>query len=70
MPIIRKEFWSDYVKLPFDKMVLKYMKPEKVRWQVKIMEHYPNTDNLVRCIKILEIPERVFNKLLKIMKIK
>ena len=70
MPKVRETFWMDYAKMPFNEVVSKYMKPEKVRWQVKMMEYYQNTDNIIMLIKILELPQRMFNKIFKIIRIR
>lgn len=67
MPVIRTDFWKDYYSMSFNDLVSKYMMPEKVRWQTKIMEHYPNTDKLILLIRILELPQRVINKLFKVL---
>ena len=54
----------------FEDMVKTYMRPEKVNWQTKLMEHYPNTDNLILLIRILELPHRIINKVMKVLGIK
>lgn len=69
IPKVRETFWMDYAKMPFKEVVSKYMKPEKVRWQVQMMERYQNTDNIIMLIRILELPQRVFNKFTKIIRI-
>ena len=54
MPAVREVFWKDYHRMPFEDIVEKYMQPEKVKWQTKMMEHYPNTDNLILLIRIFD----------------
>lgn len=70
MPAVREVFWKDYHRMPFEDIVETYMKPEKVKWQTKVMEHYPNTDNLILLIRILELPQRIINKVMKVLGIK
>lgn len=70
MSAVREVFWKDYYRMPFEDIVKTYLKPEKVKWQTKVMEHYPNTDNLILLIHILELPQRIINKVMKILRIK
>ena len=70
MPAVREVFWKDYHRMPFEDIVKTYMQPEKVKWQTKMMEHYPNTDNLILLIRILELPHRIINKVMKVLGIK
>ena len=67
---VRNKFWEDYKSMNFSDVVEKYMKPEKVRWEIKIRQHYKNTDNLNRMIGILMLPQRVVRKIFRILNIK
>lgn len=64
----RTSFWEDYSKLDFDKLIHKYMMPEKISWQKKLKQSVRNTDILIRWISILSIPKRILIKNQEIMK--
>ena len=57
---LRNDFWKDYRTLPFDEMVHKYMSPDKLTWDNKVLMRYKNTDLLVFSCRVLR-------KLMKIM---
>lgn len=70
MPAIRSEFWRDYYGMSFEDIVSKYLSPEKVGWQIRVMQHCPNIDKLILLIRIFEFPQRVMNKIFNILDIK
>lgn len=70
MPDIRKTFWEDYSKLSFPKLVDKYMKPEKIGWTLRVMQHYPNTEFLMFFIQVVILPKRIIGKILRQLKLR
>ena len=63
----RDSFWKDYKTIPFDKMIEKYMMPEKVAWDVNLRQHHRNTDYLLKIIRFLMLPQRIYNKISKLL---
>lgn len=61
----RKDFWNNYKVMSFEEIVQKYMQPEKVSWSVNVRQHCKNTDGLLFVIRLLMLPQRVFNKVKK-----
>ena len=41
------------------------MMPEKVSWDVNLRQHHKNTDCLLNAIRILMLPQKIYNKILK-----
>lgn len=66
-PVSRNQFWSDYHSLTFNEVVKKYMYPERVKFDINLLQHYKNTDALLSFLRILMLPKRVFRKSLKIL---
>lgn len=61
----RKCFWEDYRKVSFDKIVEKYMFPERVTFDKYLRQHCKNTDLLLFIAKVIYLPIRIKNKLIK-----
>lgn len=68
MSPVRTQFWDDYKLLSFEELVKKYMRPEKVAWNVNWRQHHPNTDAFLSFIRFLMIPQRAVRKLKQILK--
>jgi len=64
----RKLFWADYKCLSFSELVEKYMRPENVSWSVDMRQRYKNTDTFLEIMRLLTLPQRVYRKLLGIIK--
>lgn len=65
----REQFWKDYRIMPFEEMVNKYMKPEKVSWSVNLRQHHKNTDSFLTFVNFLMIPQRAYRKFSTIVEI-
>ena len=64
---LRMDFWRDYHSLTFGDVVQKYMAPEKVPWNIRLLQHHRNTDAFIELVKILMLPQRVIHKVTKIL---
>ena len=64
----RWQFWKDYRIMPFEEMVNKYMRPEKVSWSVNLRQHHKNTDSFLTFVNFLMIPQRAYRKFLRLLK--
>ena len=59
---MREKFWEDYNSKSFADVVPMYMMPEKKHWSVLYLQKHKNTDRLIKVIRFLTIPSRVYNK--------
>ncbi len=56
----RREFWEYYRTHDFSKVVKKYMYPEKLSWDIALLNKYPNTDVMYLFSRIIGKVVRIF----------
>lgn len=59
----RANFWKDYDIYDFQSLIKKYMYPEKVSWNIRILQRYPNTSRMDLFVSMMMIPKRIFSRI-------